>query len=154
MLGVQHNVWLVLAITTYYRFFQQFHNGLKPTTVGSTLPNYVSNYINCCCRFKEGLSTLGVLNEVQRYPSIMQDVFVHNKTELDATTVEDLFSVNWSLHGSNRFMREKVTQTHWRDFLQDSEGIQVNSCMTVRLAYEKYYLYIVEWTPVVTAFDL
>lgn len=78
--------------------------------------------INFASRFKEGLATLGVLDEVQKQPLTMRDAFVYAPRVLDATDVEDLFTYEWSAQGSNHFRMERTTQTNFRDFLQDAEG--------------------------------
>lgn len=73
-------------------------------------------------RFEEGLSVLGVLQELRQHPEVFREAFVeaHGKQEaLTAETVEKLFTVNWSEEGSDRFRREKKVISHWADFLQD-----------------------------------
>jgi hypothetical protein len=56
--------------------------------------------------------------------SAMKSAFVYSKTELDATIIEETFNIlSWSERGSNRYALETRTQTYWRDFLQDLEGM-------------------------------
>lgn len=74
-------------------------------------------------RLKEGLQALGVLKITQQHVNVMQSCFVHEAKMLDATCVEEIFSVrSWSERGSNKHAAEVRTQTYWRDFLQDMEG--------------------------------
>ena len=71
----------------------------------------------------KGLGILGVKEEMERNETAMRDAFVFSATPLDATILDNLMTVSvWSPSGSNRHKREKRTQTHWRDFLQDLEG--------------------------------
>jgi len=74
-------------------------------------------------RFKEGLSTLGVLEAVQNNAEAMREAFVFSPALLDACTLETILPITkWSTTGSNRYNKEKRTQSHWRDFLVDLEG--------------------------------
>lgn len=65
---------------------------------------------------------LNVLDAVQQHPEAMRAAFVYTARPLDATCVEELFTISWSENGSNKFRAEKSAVTHWRDFLQDAEG--------------------------------
>jgi hypothetical protein len=77
-------------------------------------------------RFVSGLSSLGVVDAVKRWPAVMREAFVYVEKPLNASTVELVLPiVNWSLVGSNRHNAEKRTQTQWRDFLQDLEGMKI-----------------------------
>jgi hypothetical protein len=73
-------------------------------------------------RFKMGLSMLGVMDAIEKKPDVMRELFVYSLRPLDATTFENLFSIQWSEPGSNRNQAEKRTFTHFRDLLQDLEG--------------------------------
>ena len=66
---------------------------------------------------------MGVLHEIERDPDTMRNAFVWTRQVLDATAVEDLFTVQWSTPGSNHHRSELTTQTFFRDFLQDAEGM-------------------------------
>lgn len=47
-------------------------------------------------RFKTGLQTLDVLKELRQLPEVMRECFVFSEKPLDATTIEQLFLVEWS----------------------------------------------------------
>ena len=53
----------------------------------------------------------------------MKELFVYTDIQLTAITLDDMFEVQFSTEGSNKHTRELKTQTQWRDFLQDLEGI-------------------------------
>lgn len=54
----------------------------------------------------------------------MKQLFVcEESVVLNAVMVDELFKVNCAEEGSNRHRLELGTQTYWRDFLQDLEGI-------------------------------
>ena len=75
------------------------------------------------CRFKEGLSCLGVLTEIQRNLEKMLPMFVEQNTnKIDAATMDFIFTPTFSDHGSNRYHQELRNHGHWRDLLQDLEG--------------------------------
>ena len=60
-------------------------------------------------------------------PLVMREAFVRPCSILDATIVEHLLEISatsWSEANSNRWREEKRTQTHWRDLLQDLEGLK------------------------------
>ncbi|XP_077057358.1 G2/M phase-specific E3 ubiquitin-protein ligase-like [Siphateles boraxobius] len=73
-------------------------------------------------QFSEGLQTLGLLEEMQKYPALFYDMFVNEQRPLQAKDLCSLFYVNFSPQGSNR-RRAKENQTicYWRDWLIDVE---------------------------------
>ena len=77
------------------------------------------------CRFKEGILCLGVFQEVMQNPEAMKPLFTHCDHKLDSVHVDSLFRVIFSEEGSNRRRGELRTQVHWRDFLQDLEGVTI-----------------------------
>ena len=98
-------------------------HGTKFTVVGPKLLVFVICYV----RFKEGLSALGVLDEMKAHPEVMKEAFIYTPIRLDASTVEAAFSVQWSELGSTKHTKEKKVVAYWRDFLQDLEGMNKNS---------------------------
>ncbi|XP_051814886.1 G2/M phase-specific E3 ubiquitin-protein ligase-like isoform X3 [Acanthochromis polyacanthus] len=72
-------------------------------------------------RFRDGLTALGVLEAVQRYPLQMKCLFVSGEKALTATDIESLFQIIHSERGSNAFQEECRTMTFWQDYLQDAE---------------------------------
>jgi hypothetical protein len=73
-------------------------------------------------RWKGGLETLGVLQAIVKNPDVLEEAFVYSAKPLDATSVDNLFSVSFSEKGGNKYTLEKKAHSHWLDFLQDAEG--------------------------------
>jgi hypothetical protein len=73
-------------------------------------------------RMKTGLATLGVLQAIINKPDVLEEAFVYSAIPLDATSVDNLFSVSFSEKGGNKYTLEKKAHSHWLDFLQDAEG--------------------------------
>ncbi|CAM4672662.1 unnamed protein product [Leuciscus chuanchicus] len=72
-------------------------------------------------QFSEGLQTLGLLEEMQKYPALFNDMFVNEQRPLQAKDLCSLFYVNFSPQGSNRRAKENQTICYWRDWLIDVE---------------------------------
>ncbi|KAM8913942.1 G2/M phase-specific E3 ubiquitin-protein ligase isoform 1-T2 [Spinachia spinachia] len=72
-------------------------------------------------RFREGLQTLGVFDQVQLFPSVFHSVFCQVEDSLSAQTLHQLFSVHFSQQGDRR-SRETPVFSFWRRFLQDCEA--------------------------------
>lgn len=75
-------------------------------------------------KFIKGLKCLGVLDRIRNYPDAMRGLFVH-KSDLvvDAMEMDNMFVVEFSEEGSNRYINELRIQTYWRDYLLEIEGI-------------------------------
>ena len=71
---------------------------------------------------KAGLETLGVLQLLQQNPITMRELFVATYDVLTADMLQDLFTVEYSLRGSNERDREEETILHWISLLQEIEG--------------------------------
>ena len=81
---------------------------------------------NMFFRFLEGLSILGVLDTIRKYPVIMREAFLTVNRSLTAELVADTIPVKietWSPPGSNRRRAEAQTHGFWLDYLQDVEGL-------------------------------
>uniref|UniRef100_A0A673LYI5 HECT domain-containing protein n=1 Tax=Sinocyclocheilus rhinocerous TaxID=307959 RepID=A0A673LYI5_9TELE len=78
-----------------------------------------------CERLKTGLETLGVLNAIKEHSSIMEELFCGGPPPLSAASLLDLFSVHYSLKGSNRRALEEVAVTYWRDWIIEFAGESV-----------------------------
>ncbi|XP_034534151.1 G2/M phase-specific E3 ubiquitin-protein ligase-like isoform X2 [Notolabrus celidotus] len=72
-------------------------------------------------RFRDGLTSLGILKALQRYPLQMKCLFVSTGKALTATDMENLFQIIHSERGSNAFQEECRTLAFWQDYLQDAE---------------------------------
>ncbi|XP_077100303.1 uncharacterized protein LOC143751604 isoform X2 [Siphateles boraxobius] len=72
-------------------------------------------------QFAEGLQTLGLLEEMQKYPALFYDMFVNEQRPLQAKDLCSLFYVNFSPQGSNRRAKENQNICYWRDWLIDVE---------------------------------
>ncbi|XP_067298642.1 uncharacterized protein [Pseudorasbora parva] len=77
-------------------------------------------------QFSEGLQTLGLLKEMQKYPALFYDMFVNEQKPLQAKDLCNLFYVNFSPQGSNRRAKENQTICYWRDWLIDVEEGETN----------------------------
>ncbi|XP_070776943.1 G2/M phase-specific E3 ubiquitin-protein ligase [Enoplosus armatus] len=71
-------------------------------------------------RFREGLQTLGVFDQVQLFPSVFCSVFCEAADRLTAQTVSQLFTVNFSQQ-EERLNRETPVVASWRHFLLECE---------------------------------
>jgi len=63
-----------------------------------------------------------VLQAIVDKPDVLEEAFVYSARPLDATSVDNLFSVSFSEKGGNKYTLEKKAHCHWLDFLQDAEG--------------------------------
>lgn len=72
-------------------------------------------------QFAEGLKTLGLLEHLQIYPALFHEMFVCEERPLQARDLISLFTVDFSMQGSNRRSREDQTICFWRDWLIDIE---------------------------------
>ncbi|XP_029316474.1 G2/M phase-specific E3 ubiquitin-protein ligase [Cottoperca gobio] len=71
-------------------------------------------------RFREGLQTLGVFDQVQLFPSVFCRIFCETAVQLTAHTVGQIFTVNFSQQ-QERLSRETPVVTFWRHFLLECE---------------------------------
>ncbi|XP_046874290.1 G2/M phase-specific E3 ubiquitin-protein ligase isoform X1 [Hypomesus transpacificus] len=71
-------------------------------------------------RFREGLKTLGVFQQVQMFPEVFFKVFCGPSEKLNADTVFSLFTVVFS-DNQNLSRKETVVVTFWRHFLLECE---------------------------------
>lgn len=73
-------------------------------------------------QFTKGLKCLGVLDRIRNYPDAMRGLFVH-KSDLvvDAVEMDNMFVVEFSEEGSNKYINELRIQTYWRDYLLEIE---------------------------------
>ncbi|XP_036927071.1 G2/M phase-specific E3 ubiquitin-protein ligase [Acanthopagrus latus] len=71
-------------------------------------------------RFREGLQTLGVFDQVQLYPSAFCTVFCKAAVRLTAQAVSRLFTVNFSQQ-EDKLNRETAVISFWRHFLLECE---------------------------------
>ncbi|XP_060795012.1 G2/M phase-specific E3 ubiquitin-protein ligase-like [Neoarius graeffei] len=72
-------------------------------------------------RFRDGLRTLGVLDQIKMYPESFRSLLCHQAEPLTADMVDKLFIIRLSPAGSNRRAAEEVVVPFWRDYLQDVE---------------------------------
>ena len=55
----------------------------------------------------------------------MKPLFLPEKRELSSSTLEDIFSVEFSLQGSNQRQVEEEVYMFWLSFLKDVEGMHI-----------------------------
>uniref|UniRef100_A0A3B4ZJS2 HECT domain-containing protein n=1 Tax=Stegastes partitus TaxID=144197 RepID=A0A3B4ZJS2_9TELE len=75
-------------------------------------------------KYGYGLTSLGVLDALQRYPLQMKCLFVDDGKALTATDMESLFQIIHSERGSNAFQEECQTMSFWQDYLQDGVSLE------------------------------
>ncbi|XP_017295885.1 G2/M phase-specific E3 ubiquitin-protein ligase [Kryptolebias marmoratus] len=71
-------------------------------------------------RFREGLQTLGVFDQVQLFPSVFFSVFCQAAENVTAQTLSCLFTVSFS-EQEDKLKRETPVVTFWRHFLLECE---------------------------------
>uniref|UniRef100_A0AAX7TXN6 PHD-type domain-containing protein n=1 Tax=Astatotilapia calliptera TaxID=8154 RepID=A0AAX7TXN6_ASTCA len=71
-------------------------------------------------RFREGLQTLGVFDQVQLFPSVFCGVFCEAGDHLTAQKIGQLFTINFS-EQEEKLKRETPVVTFWRHFLLECE---------------------------------
>lgn len=93
--------------------------GLTPMLV-----KVYSNTIVCLWfgRFKDGLSTLGVMDAMMVYPEAFRPVFCVGHDPVTAAIIDQLFKPVLSEDGSNKRAIESVILTWWKDFILDLAG--------------------------------
>ncbi len=70
---------------------------------------------------KEGLKTLGVLEQIEKYPNAFEPLFIYHHKKLTAEDITNIFKVQRSLPGSNKFETENLLLSFWHDLLIDIE---------------------------------
>ncbi|XP_006785937.1 G2/M phase-specific E3 ubiquitin-protein ligase [Neolamprologus brichardi] len=71
-------------------------------------------------RFREGLQTLGVFDQVQLFPSVFCGVFCEAGNHLTAQKIGQLFTISFS-EQEEKLTRETPVVTFWRHFLLECE---------------------------------
>ena len=71
---------------------------------------------------KQGLSELGIISLLQKYPITLRPLFVATYDVLTADFIQDIFKPMYSLSGSNQREKEEETVMYWINFLQEIEG--------------------------------
>ncbi|KAM3842528.1 G2/M phase-specific E3 ubiquitin-protein ligase [Diretmus argenteus] len=71
-------------------------------------------------RFREGLRTLGLFEQVQMFPSVFFSVFCEASDRLTAQTIDRLFTVHFSQQ-EERMDKETPVVSFWRHFLVECE---------------------------------
>uniref|UniRef100_UPI0037E8E79B G2/M phase-specific E3 ubiquitin-protein ligase n=1 Tax=Semicossyphus pulcher TaxID=241346 RepID=UPI0037E8E79B len=71
-------------------------------------------------RFREGLQTLGIFDQVQLFPLVFCGVFCEASVQLTAQTVGQLFTVSFSLQ-EEKLNVETAVVSFWRHFLLECE---------------------------------
>ena len=81
------------------------------------------DYVNChCCRFLEGLSTLGVLRSVRANPEANRSAFCGCDEELSFEQIRELFQPDLSVVGCNKRDLDVSAFAFWNDYLVDIRG--------------------------------
>lgn len=67
------------------------------------------------------LKTLGVLEQIEKYPKVFDPLFVYQHKKLTADEITDIFQVQHCPRGSNQYERENLSLLFWNDMLIDIE---------------------------------
>lgn len=127
-------------------FAETLKQQLQNSNLGFSSCSDVWKNGSLCCRFREGLQTLGVFKQVtgrqlkvrldweetwneqnfaviqvQLHPSVFYNKFCEAAVPLTAQTLGQLFSVHFSKQEA-KLNREMVVVTFWRHFLLECEG--------------------------------
>ena len=92
--------------------------------------------ISAVCLHSSILSTLAELEQLRRglqtakfsllmeqHPAFFKPYFLHSSEVISADFIQDLFSVQYSLAGSNRRAIEEKLMINWISYLKDLEGM-------------------------------
>lgn len=74
--------------------------------------------------FKEGLTTLGLLECIQKHTVTFKKIFCNHKKVLTPQDIDQTFVPQFDDVGSNRRMKQETAVMNWRDYLHNSEGNQ------------------------------
>ena len=64
---------------------------------------------------------------IRKFPDAMREFFVYkseSETLLDSIEMDNMFNIIFSDKSSNKYINELRTQTFWRDYLGEIEGMQ------------------------------
>ena len=85
-----------------------------------SIPNFEDYFFG---RLRKGLSTLGLLQSVQKHPKLRTDQFCSKPEPISASTILGLFNEKSnSLQGSNASIKEETISAWWGDFIMDTEA--------------------------------
>uniref|UniRef100_A0A3Q1G2R9 HECT domain-containing protein n=1 Tax=Acanthochromis polyacanthus TaxID=80966 RepID=A0A3Q1G2R9_9TELE len=76
-------------------------------------------------RFKDGLSTQGVIYALEQHASVFRPFMCSSVKKLTSATLEDIFEVQLSEKGSTRRQEETRALGFWRDYLLETEGLSL-----------------------------
>ena len=71
--------------------------------------------------FKEGLSTLGVLESMLKHPSVIREAFCFKPETFSTIHFDSSFTVKRECEGSNRREVENLVLSHWRDLYETAK---------------------------------
>ena len=74
-------------------------------------------------QFKDGLRTLNILLLMKTHPAEFRELFCHSTTALNADTIEKLFVPKYAEEGTRIREKQEHVIMHWRDYLQECEGL-------------------------------
>ena len=86
-------------------------------------------------RFRNGLSTLDVIHALEQHPNLFRPCMCSSLEKLTSESLKGIFKIQLSEVGSTRRQEETRILGHWRDYLLETEG----SDMDIRLSYIQSY---------------
>ena len=110
---------------------------------------FVNNYLMYSCKgeldqFKNGLKSLGILELLQQYPTLMKPLFVYSeKPCMKAATLLNMFTVKWSPEGSNTRELEEAVIYCWTNYVHQCAGMKLLS--TCELLIFVYRIWSPSW---------
>lgn len=74
-------------------------------------------------QFIDGLNIFGLYDMLKKYPDDAKELFCFEEcTKLTAVKMIQLFKINFSLQGTQKYVNENRIISFWRDYLQRCEG--------------------------------
>ncbi|XP_039600856.1 G2/M phase-specific E3 ubiquitin-protein ligase-like [Polypterus senegalus] len=73
-------------------------------------------------RFKDGLSTLNLLEKLKQYPGVFVNCMCFSQSKINAEATENIFKINFSEAGNSWRHEEGRTAVYWADYLLDIEA--------------------------------
>ncbi|XP_073719385.1 G2/M phase-specific E3 ubiquitin-protein ligase-like [Misgurnus anguillicaudatus] len=113
----------VMGALTYVRSLED-----RDRVIEIALQFYLQDRLSqALSQLKEGLMTLGLLDEIVANPAVFHQVFTRSAVPLTSTDIANLFEPIFSPAGSNRRRSENRTLAFWRDWLLEVEEENVDN---------------------------
>ena len=74
-------------------------------------------------QLRRGLQIVRFSMLLEQHKSLFGQLFIHQKKVITADIIQDLFIVDYSIHGSNNRLKEETIIMNWVSYLHDLEGL-------------------------------